>query len=164
MSHVLVVPKTIFTVRSPFSLFVVRIYVGAKRAGILKPFQTICTFFFKTLFMSIPDMSFQIVNIGKGLVAGLTLINWDRDTYTNWQALEIRIMMAMCLWLMGCQRVFVLVKSFTDFTLKWLWFMMYGHFMAMSGSRSGKSLSTKSAFDIFFNILIRCSAWRKHDS
>lgn len=75
MSHVLVVPKTRFTVRSPFSLFVVRIYVGAKRAGILKPFQTICTFFFKTLFMSIPDMSFQIVYIGKGLVAGLTLIN-----------------------------------------------------------------------------------------
>ena len=75
MSHVLVVPKTRFTVRSPFSLFVVRIYVGAKRAGILKPFQTICTFFFKTLFMSIPDMSFQFVYIGKGLVAGLTLIN-----------------------------------------------------------------------------------------
>ena len=164
MSHVLVVPKTRFTVRSPFSLFVVRIYVGAKRAGILKPFQTICTFFFKILFMSIPDMSFQIVYIGKGLVAGLTLINWDRDTYTNLQFLEIRIMMAMCLWLMGCQRVFVLVKSFTDFTLEWLWFVMYGHFMAMSGSRSGKSLSTKSAFDIFFNILIRSSAWRKHDS
>ena len=75
MSHVLVVPKIRFTVRSPFSLFVVRIYVGAKRAGILKPFQTICTFFLKILFMSIPVMSFQIVYIGKGLVAGLTLIN-----------------------------------------------------------------------------------------
>ena len=75
MSHVLVVPKTRFTVRSPFSLFVVRIYVGAKRAGILKPFQTISTFFSRTLFMSIPDMYFQIVHIGKGLAAALTLIN-----------------------------------------------------------------------------------------